>query len=152
MLSSGTAFIVVNGEKTDYMQNRYQDWYDQAEYDLQYAEFCIQINSHEWACFAAHQAAEKAVKAVHLKLCQKAYGHVISQLLDDLPEQVADISNLYDKARVLDSHYYSSRYPCCFKEGAPCDHYGTIQSKEVFSFAREIVEYARDQLKLLSIL
>jgi HEPN domain-containing protein len=41
---------------------------------------------HEWACFAAQQAAEKAVKALHLYLGQEAWGHVIAKLLVELPD------------------------------------------------------------------
>lgn len=33
------------------------------------------------ACFAGQQAAEKAVKALHLSLGQEAWGHVIARLL-----------------------------------------------------------------------
>jgi len=43
----------------------------------------------EWVCFAAHQAAENAVKALNLHLSQEAWGHVVARLVQDLPEAVA---------------------------------------------------------------
>lgn len=46
------------------MPNRWKDWLDQAEGDLEQAEASRKDGRHEWACFAAHQAAEKAVKAL----------------------------------------------------------------------------------------
>jgi HEPN domain-containing protein len=40
------------------MPNRYQDWFRQAERDLQQARESQRTELHEWACFAAQQAAE----------------------------------------------------------------------------------------------
>jgi HEPN domain-containing protein len=48
------------------MPNRSLDWFRQAQRDLEQAEASLLDDRHEWACFAAHQAAEKAVKALHL--------------------------------------------------------------------------------------
>ncbi|GGM97869.1 hypothetical protein GCM10007092_09440 [Thermus composti] len=52
--------------------NRARDWLLQAEKDLEMAEIAKGAGRHEWACFAAQQAAEKAVKALHLHLGQEA--------------------------------------------------------------------------------
>ena len=48
------------------MGDRSQDWLAQAERDLEQAVASHDEGRHEWACFAAHQAGEKAVKALHL--------------------------------------------------------------------------------------
>ncbi len=56
--------------------NRALDWLKQADYDLELAHLAAGAGRHEWACFAAQQAAEKAVKAVHLSLGQEAWGHL----------------------------------------------------------------------------
>jgi len=48
------------------MANRDRDWLRQAHRDLEQAEDSRRTGHHEWACFAAQQAAEKAVKALHL--------------------------------------------------------------------------------------
>ncbi len=52
------------------MPNRAPDWFNQALRDLEQAEDSRKAGRHEWACFAAQQAAEKAVKALHLHLGQ----------------------------------------------------------------------------------
>lgn len=52
------------------MTNRAPDWFRQAERDLEQAEDSKGADRHEWACFAAQQAAEKAIKALHLSLGQ----------------------------------------------------------------------------------
>jgi len=56
------------------MPNRAPDWMSQAGRDLAQAEESRTAGRHEWACFAGHQAAEKAVKALHLHLGQEAPG------------------------------------------------------------------------------
>ena len=49
------------------MPERSKDWINQAEKDSKVAEVLIKDESFEWSCFAAQQAAEKAVKAVFQK-------------------------------------------------------------------------------------
>jgi HEPN domain-containing protein len=44
------------------LADRSADWVDQALRDLEQAEQSMQAARHEWACFAAHQAVEKALK------------------------------------------------------------------------------------------
>lgn len=48
--------------------NRSRDWYAQAVHDLEQARNSQAAGRHEWACFAAQQAVEKEVKALHLAL------------------------------------------------------------------------------------
>jgi HEPN domain-containing protein len=57
------------------MGNRAGDWFRQAERDLEQATASREDGRHEWACFASQQAAERAVKALHLSLGQDAWGH-----------------------------------------------------------------------------
>lgn len=120
---------------------RSRDWLAQAERDLEQARASRADGRHEWACFAAQQAAEKAVKALHLHLGQEAWGHVVARLLRELP--LAPEPSLIDKARVLDNFYVGTRYPNGHPEGPPFEHYGEIQSREAIGYAGEIVEFAR---------
>jgi HEPN domain-containing protein len=52
-------------EDTIAMSNRARDWFEQALKDLEAAEHLRRVGRHEWACFAAHQSSEKAVKSLH---------------------------------------------------------------------------------------
>jgi len=128
------------------MPNRARDWLNQAIRDLEQAEDSRQAGRHEWACFAAQQAAEKAVKALHLQLGQEAWGHVVAMLLRELPEPVSVPSELVEKGRVLDNFYIPSRYPDSHPEGAPFEHYGPLQSEEAIRYAGEIIAFARSQM------
>lgn len=128
------------------MPNRARDWWNQAVRDLEQAEDSRRADRHEWACFAAQQAAEKAVKALHLHLGQEAWGHVVARLLKELPEATAVPEDLVEKGRFLDSFYIPPRYPNSHPEGAPFEHYGPLQSEEAIRYAREILEFARSQM------
>ncbi len=126
------------------MPNRSQDWLAQAVRDLEQARSSQSEGRHEWACFAAHQAAEEAVNVLHLAMGQEVWGHVVARLLTELPTHPAE--DLVDKARVLDNFYVPTRYPNGHPDGAPCEHYGTIQSQEAIGYAVEILEFVRAQM------
>jgi HEPN domain-containing protein len=128
------------------MPNRARDWLNQATRDLEQAEDSRRAARHEWACFAAHQAAEKAVKALHLHLGQEAWGHVVARLLQELPDTIRVPAELVEKGRVLDSFYIPPRYPNSHPEGAPFEHYGPLQSEEAIRYAHEILELSRSQM------
>ena len=128
------------------MPNRAPDWLKQALRDLEQAEDSRRAGRHEWACFAAEQAAEKAVKALHLHVGQEAWGHVVAKLLLELPASVRVPKDLVEKGRVLDNFYIPSRYPNSHPEGAPFEHYGPLQSDEALRYAREIIEFVRSQM------
>jgi HEPN domain-containing protein len=128
------------------MPNRARDWLNQALRDLDQARDSKQAGRHEWACFAAHQAAEKAVKALHLHRGQEAWGHVVTRLLGELPADARPGDELVERARVLDTFYVPARYPNSHSEGAPFEHYGPLQSEEAIAYAGAIVEFVRHQM------
>ena len=126
------------------MANRADDWLRQAGRDLAQARDSRAAQRHEWACFAAQQAAEKAVKALHLALGQEAWGHVVAQLLQDLPVPVPE--DLVDKARVLDNFYIATRHANGHPAGAPFEHYGRLQSEQAIAYAGEILDFTRAEM------
>ena len=125
------------------MANRSRDWFSQAERDLDQARASQVEGRHEWACFAAQQAAEMAVKALHLSLGQEAWGHVVARLLEELP---LSVTHLAEKAKVMDNFDVATRYANGHPEGAPFEHYGPIQSEEAIRYASEILEFVRARL------
>ena len=72
------------------MVDRSKDWLAQAERDLDHAKSARKEERHELACFAGHQSAEKAVKALHLFLKAGKPGSArifyASGILDHMPE------------------------------------------------------------------
>ncbi len=126
------------------MPNRAEDWLTQAEMDVEMAVSAASAGRHEWACFIAQQAAEKAAKALHLYHGQEAWGHVVARILRELPVEVP--GDLVDRAKVLDGHYIPTRYPNGHPEGAPAEHYGPLQSGPAVDYAREIIAFVRSQM------
>ncbi len=126
------------------MSNRARDWLAQAERDLAQARDSQAADRHEWACFAAQQAAEKAVKALHLSLGQEAWGHVVRMLLEELPDPPA--ADLLDRARALDGYYIAARYPNGHAAGAPFEHFGRLQSREAIQHAGAILAFCRAEM------
>ncbi len=128
------------------MANRYSDWLKQADADLAHARNSMESRSFEWSCFASHQAAEKGVKALFLRLGRDSWGHTVIVLLGNLPEEIAPSDDILDRARLLDRHYIPTRYPNGFDSGAPTDFYREVDAREAIQSAEVILEFCRDQI------
>ncbi len=126
------------------MAQRWRDWLDQAEHDLEHAAAAKRDGRHDWACFASHQAAEKAVKALHVAGGKRQTSNVIARLLTELPETPPE--DLVDRGRVLDNYYLQTRSPMCYPEGPPYVHYGALQSEQGLRFAGDILQFVRQAL------
>jgi HEPN domain-containing protein len=100
----------------------------------------------EWAAFAAHQSAEKAIKAVFQRLHLEAWGHALGALLESLPAEARPDPGLIDRAKNLDLHYIPTRYPNGFERGAPTDYYTRSQAERAIADAQAIVEFCRRQV------
>lgn len=125
------------------MPERSGDWLRQAERDLEHARRSAQSGDHEWACFAAQQAAEKALKALHQALGGEGWGHSIMRLLNNLSVKVPIDDDLPACARFLDKLYIPTRYPNGFDEGVPGDYYSEEDSREAIRRAERILEFSR---------
>jgi len=126
------------------MLDRSEDWMKQGVRNLEQAKASQADGRHEWACFAAHQAAELAVRGLHLAHGQEAWGHVVARLLRELPFDAGE--ELVEKAKVLDNFYVPTRYPNGHVEGAPFQHYGVYQSQDAIQHAGEIIAFVRAHL------
>lgn len=125
--------------------NRSADWLHQAHSDLDLAAVSAAAGHHEWACFACHQAVEKALKALHLHHGQQAWGHGLGRSWRELPPAVGAalaeaLSDLEDRLRILDALYIPTRCPDSLPDGAPSDHFGRLQSDDAQRHARSIVD------------
>lgn len=122
---------------------RPQDWFRQAELDLSHAESARDSGRWEWACFAAQQAAEKAVKALHESEGTEAWGHAVAKLLGGLNAVPDDV---VEAAQELDKHYIAARYPNVHPAGAPGDTYTRAAAERALSDAKRVIEHVRSRL------
>jgi HEPN domain-containing protein len=128
------------------MASREQDWLDQAKRDLEHARHSLRDADFEWACFAAQQASEKAVKAVYQRREAEAWGHAVSELLEGLQEPELIAESVVDMARELDRHYIPARYPNAHPQGAPFRYYTRGDAERAIGYGESIIRVCEDLL------
>jgi len=128
------------------MVMRTGDWLRQAEKDLQHAKRSVEGRDFEWSCFAAQQAAEKAIKSLYQSVHIDAIGHSISRMLQDLPASLTPPEDLVERAKELDKHYIPSCYPNFHSEGAPLDYYTEPEARRAVEGADKIIEFCRGKI------
>ncbi|MHA1309312.1 MAG: HEPN domain-containing protein [Candidatus Helarchaeota archaeon] len=122
------------------------NWLRQAEKDLLHAEKSIINKDYEWACFASQQVVEKAIKALYKTINIDAWGYSVSQLLQNLPDDLIPNNNLIDMAKELDKHYIPARYPNAHPSGAPMDYYTKKEAERAVEYARTIIKYCKNKI------
>lgn len=118
----------------------------QAKYDLQHARNSLGVRDYEWACFAAHQAAEKAVKALILHMGGEGWGHSVTRLLLDLQSFLDVPEELLSASRRLDRHYIPTRYPNGFDAGIPREYYMCEDARQAIADAETIYNFCHNSL------
>ena len=86
------------------MAERSRDWFRQALHDLAHARNAAGTGYHDWACFAAQQAAEKALKALAGRLGAEAWGHSLLTMVTGLATADPEIPSLREAAIRLDRY------------------------------------------------
>ncbi|MCS7287088.1 MAG: HEPN domain-containing protein [Anaerolineae bacterium] len=128
---------------------RSADWLDQAQGDIALAKSAMGGGFYDWACFAAQQAAEKAVKAVFQKLRKEAWGHAVAALLEELSKEIFVPPDLYEKALELDKAYIPTRYPNAHPWGAPRRLYTKAEAQRLIGYAEQILSFCENILPSL---
>ncbi len=128
------------------MPDRSEDWIGQARRDLASAVHSQEGGFHEWACFMAQQAAEKAVNAAYQRLGADAWGHSLIDLLRGLEERAKVSEDLKDCGRQLDRHYLPTRYPNGFPNGKPSDYYTARDAQDAIVCSRKIIQFCESVL------
>ena len=113
---------------------------------MEHALFSLEAAHYEWACFAAHQSAEKALKAVYQKLAGEARGHSLWGLIFGLATKLAVPKALESKAKELDKNYIPTRYPDALQEGAPFELYTKNEAERAIKSAKSIIEFCKSIL------
>jgi HEPN domain-containing protein len=120
---------------------RSKDWLEQAKRDLEHAHLSAGLGHFEWACFAAQQSAEKALKALYLHLGTVAWGHSVFELLDSIAPSLTVPADLLDKVKVLDRFYLPPRYADAHPAGPPYQFYTAMDAAQAEEMAREVVTF-----------
>jgi HEPN domain-containing protein len=125
-------------------------WFNEALWDLDTARILHREKRYNAAAFYAHQAAEKAAKALLYHVNEAPWGHSIRELLQRYFVKInreAD-EKLLTFARELDRHYIPSRYPNALPSGTPHEAYDAETSIKALKASEEIIEYVRREIEL----
>jgi HEPN domain-containing protein len=122
------------------------DWLSQAEHDCQHARNATADRDYDWACFAAQQAGEKALKALVARLGGDAWGHSLLALVTALTEREPGVAPLREAAIALDRFYIPTRYPNGFDAGAPHEYFLEADARQAIAHAEAIIEFVRRRL------
>lgn len=121
--------------------NRWQDWWRQAQRDLQTAEHLLVAGDFEWSCFTCQQAAEKSLKAVLELRNQDREGHSLNRLVQRVTGSDAASDALLEACARLNRLYMPTRYPDAMPEGAPVDQFLRKDAEDAIRDARLVVTY-----------
>ncbi len=107
------------------MRNEGSRWFSEALWDLDTAEILHNEKRYNAAAFCAHQAAEKAVKALLYYVNEVPWGYSVRVLLERCFRKIGrdPDEELMRLARELDRHYIPSRYPNAYPAGTPHEAY-----------------------------
>jgi len=128
------------------MPERSQDWIKQAKRDFEMAEKAMCDRFYEWSCFAAQQAAEKAVKAVLQKMGSVAWGHSVFDLLRVLAKKISVPDEILNCAKSLDRYYIPARYPNGFESGSPFEYFTEEDARNAILYCRRVIEFCESVL------
>lgn len=128
------------------MAERSRDWWEQAERDLASARLQLEGGFFEWACFASHHAAEKAVKAVYARLGGEGWGHDLAELLHGLAERMPVPQETAHCARELDRFYIPTRHPNAWAQGSPASHFTREDAEHAVRCAETVLRFCQGVL------
>lgn len=128
------------------MATRYRDWLWQAMRDIDHARASVEAGHNEWACFAAQQGAEKALKALFQYSGADAWGHLLADLVQVLPAEIAAPPDVVEAAKELDKHYIGPRCPNSLPHGAPGQSYTKPEAERAIVNAERILRFCQDHI------
>lgn len=122
-------------------------WLAQGRADLADAEYNREGGRHNVACFLAHQAAEKALKAfLFLDPEDEPWGHSIRNLCVQAAARDAEFGALERRVAPLDQYYIPTRYPNGLPGGIPSEAFIREDADRAIRLAAEVVEVAAKKL------
>jgi len=122
-----------------------EDWFYEACVDLDEALDALERGRYNWACFAAQQAAEKALKAAYIAIKRRSFPktHDLVELYEELAEAIG-FSNP-EKLGLLSSFYEAARYPNAGMR-RPSRSISREVAKEMVSLSKQLIDQVGEKL------
>jgi HEPN domain-containing protein len=100
-------------------------WREEADSALAVARAAAPGGFYNWACFAAEQSAQLAMKAILHGIGAGPWGQDLVRLAEKAKEAGLTVpTEVEDGLRRLGRHYIPARYPDAHASGSPGRHYG----------------------------
>lgn len=124
-------------------EEEFRRWRDEADRALEAARVQAGAELHNWACFAAEQGAQLALKALLHGLGRGPWGHDLVRLGELAAEAGVDVpADVAAALRRLSRHYIPARYPDAHPSGPASAHYGASDADEAVADALRVLEFA----------
>ena len=114
-------------------------WRTEADSALRAARLQAEGGLHNWACFLAEQAAQRAVKGALHGLGRGPWGHDLVRLGEDLADVAEVPDGVADALRRLSRHYIPGRHPDAHPSGPAGTHYASSDSAEALADAGRVL-------------
>jgi len=124
------------------MTEEWRDWLELSGFQLREARAALAAGSYLMAVFAAHQIAEKALKAVWIVAGDGLPPR--SHNLVELGEGVKAPPSILDSCRLLNPLYLASRYPDA-ANGNPVKNYTPAMASVFLDSAEEVLQWCSSQ-------
>jgi len=119
-------------------------WLNLAEEDLLWAKASFEDKILRGACFAAQQAAEKALKAFLIsKAITTPKIHDLVTLNNQCLNQNAQFQELEGACNTLSPYYLSTRYP----DVTQFEEFSEKQTQDVITQAEKVVNFVKSRLQ-----
>jgi HEPN domain-containing protein len=125
-------------------------WRTEADAALRGARLQAEAGLHNWACFAAEQATQLAVKGLLHGLGRGPWGHDLVRLGERLAEVSEVPDAVADALRRLGRHYIPARYPDAHPSGPPGIYYGPSDSAQAVADAEAALAHVDALWKTIS--
>ncbi len=123
-------------------EEEFDRWRAEADRALAGARVQAAAGLHNWACFAAEQAAQLAVKALLHGLGRGPWGHDLVRLGESVASAGLEVPlAALDAMRRLGRHYIPARYPDAHASGPASAHYGERDAREAIADAELVLGF-----------
>lgn len=123
-------------------RDEFRRWRDESDRALAGARLQADAALFNWACFAAEQAAQLAVKALLHGAGRGPWGYDLVRLVEAAADAGLDVpADTADAARRLSRHYIPARYPDAHPSGSPAAHYGRSDADEAVRDAELLLAF-----------
>ena len=129
----------------------FQRWFKSAKLTLESARNDLVSSSYNWACFKAHQAVEKAFKALLWGLGKPKHGHSLVSLLNELRNLGLNIpTDVVEYSIELSKYYTITRYPDTWESGIPEEYFTEREARDAVLKAEKILKWVEEMWRELS--